>query len=249
LVVTITRSEGTVLGIVGSVVGTTNSIEDVLAEICSMCASRVTSLETESMATHEVMPFNDLLEVVGVTAESIGIEETTERVTTEISTMRVEFTSCVRILQVNLGLINEADNLNVVGSPHELNALEGASREDTGAVTGLGAPGNLKLLGFSNGSQSSRRSPKTEVLDGVQVGCLAEGVRALSGSITTIVTVLRTTNTDISVGVFGQIVPVETLVSEGSDSLICLSVGSGRDGSNCQQSRKSVTRHFPQSWG
>jgi hypothetical protein len=53
LIITLARSEGTVLGVVGSVVGTTDAIEDVLAEVRGMCTSRVTSLDTESIATHE----------------------------------------------------------------------------------------------------------------------------------------------------------------------------------------------------
>jgi len=95
LVVTFARSEGTILSVVGSVEGTTDSIEDMLAEVCGVWASRVTSLDTESIAAHEVVPFDDLLQVFGVTTESIRVEETTERITTKISTMRIKFTSVV----------------------------------------------------------------------------------------------------------------------------------------------------------
>jgi hypothetical protein len=77
--------------------------------------------------------------------------------------MGIEFTSVVVSLQVDLSLINETNNLNVVRSLHELDTLESSRREDTGAIAGLGAPSNLKLLSLSNGGWSTRRSPKTEV--------------------------------------------------------------------------------------
>lgn len=95
LIVTLARGKGTILGVVGSIVGTTDTIEDVLAVVCGVRASRVTSLDTESIASHEVVPFNDLLQVFGITTESIGVKETTKRVTTQISTMGIEFTSVV----------------------------------------------------------------------------------------------------------------------------------------------------------
>lgn len=77
--------------------------------------------------------------------------------------MRVEFTAIIVLGKVDLGLVDEADNLNVVGSPHELNTCKGARRDDTSSVARFGAPGNLELLRFTDGGRAGRRSPETEI--------------------------------------------------------------------------------------
>jgi hypothetical protein len=53
LVVAETRLESAVLGVVGCVVGTTDAIEDVFAEVCCIGAGWVTSFEAEEVSTHE----------------------------------------------------------------------------------------------------------------------------------------------------------------------------------------------------
>lgn len=77
--------------------------------------------------------------------------------------MRVEFTAIIVLGKVDLGLVDEADNLNVVGSLHELNTCKGARRDDTSSVARFGAPGNLELLRFTDGGRAGRRSPETEI--------------------------------------------------------------------------------------
>jgi len=165
LVFTLARLESTILSIIGGVISATNSVENVLAVVRSMCSSRVASLQTESVTTHEVVPFNDLLEIFLVGTESVGIEQTTERVSTKIGTVGVKLSSVIVRLQVDLGLINKSNNLNVIGGLHELDTLEGSRREHTGTITGLRAPGNLLVLGLSDCGRSVGWSPETEVLN------------------------------------------------------------------------------------
>jgi len=66
LVVTVARLECTVLGVVGGVVGAPNTIVDVLAEVGSVGASRVTDLEAEHTTSHEIVPLDDLFVTVVV---------------------------------------------------------------------------------------------------------------------------------------------------------------------------------------
>jgi len=72
LVVTLARLEGTVLGVVGGIVSTSDTVVDVFTEVSSVGASGVTSLETESVTTHEVVPLDDLLVIVVVTTRPGG---------------------------------------------------------------------------------------------------------------------------------------------------------------------------------
>lgn len=81
LVVTVANLECTVLGVVGSVVGTSNTVVNVLAVVGSVGTSRVTDLEAENVTTHEVVPFDDLL-VVGSVRPTGRVNESAERVTT-----------------------------------------------------------------------------------------------------------------------------------------------------------------------
>ena len=55
LVITLARLEGTVLGVVGSVVVATDTIVDVLAEVGSVGAVGVAGLEAEGVAAHEAV--------------------------------------------------------------------------------------------------------------------------------------------------------------------------------------------------
>ena len=89
LVFTLARLESTVLGVIWGVVGASDTIENMLAEASSVGASRVASLKTETVAAHEVVPLDNLLVGAVVTGPSGGVEETAERVTTEIGTVRI----------------------------------------------------------------------------------------------------------------------------------------------------------------
>jgi len=130
------------LGVVGGVVGTADTVIDVLAEVGSIGVGWVAGFEAECVGTHEVVPFHDLGEgvQVGVAAESVGIDKPTHRVSSEIGAMWVHLATKVARVKVDLGLVDESDDLDVGGGFYELNALESASGDETGASAGFGAP-------------------------------------------------------------------------------------------------------------
>ena len=62
----------------------------MLTIVGGVLASRVTNLEAEDAATHEIVPLDDLFVAVIVSARPTSrVDETTEGVTTEVSAMRV----------------------------------------------------------------------------------------------------------------------------------------------------------------
>lgn len=70
--------------------------------------------------------------------------------TYQISTVWVELTSPVASLQVQHRLIEEREDLEVRRGAQELHTLDGTGRDETGAATGLGAPGDLLALRISD---------------------------------------------------------------------------------------------------
>jgi len=89
LVFTLAGLESTILGGIWGVEGASDTIVNMLAETSSVGAGRVASLKTETVAAHEVVPLDDLLVGVVVVGPGGGVEETAERVTTEIGTVGV----------------------------------------------------------------------------------------------------------------------------------------------------------------
>jgi hypothetical protein len=53
LVVTLARLKGTILGIVGGVVGTSDTVETVFAEVGCVRVGRITDFDAEGIAAHE----------------------------------------------------------------------------------------------------------------------------------------------------------------------------------------------------
>jgi hypothetical protein len=136
----------------------------MLAEVSSVGARRIADLETESVTAHEVVPLDDLLIAVVVAARpSSGVNETTERVTTEIGTVGVKLSSEVIGLEVDEGLVDKTDDLDVVWGPHELETRKCTSGDETRAMTGLGAPGDFLMFRLTDGGRTGRRCPDTEI--------------------------------------------------------------------------------------
>lgn len=164
LVVTLARFECSVLGVVGSIVSASDTIEDMLAVVGSIGTGRVAGLEAECATAHEVVPLNHLLVTVVVAVRpGGGVDKATEGVATEVGTVRVKLSSVVIRGEVNEGLVDETNNLDIVGGLHELNTLKGTSGDETATVTGLGAPGDLLLFCFSNGRGTVGRCPEAEI--------------------------------------------------------------------------------------
>ena len=65
--------------------------------------------------------------------------------------MRVELSSIVINSHVDQGLVDETCNLDIVWCLDELDTRESTSGNETGAVTGLGAPGNFLAFSVADG--------------------------------------------------------------------------------------------------
>lgn len=83
--------------------------------------------------------------------------------THQISAMRVHLASRITSNHVYLGLVHEADDLNVVGRLRELDTRNGTLRHDPGTMPGLRAPGDHLSFNFANGSAGLWRSPEAEI--------------------------------------------------------------------------------------
>ena len=166
LVVTQASLESTVLSIVWCIVSTTDTIVDVLAVVSGVCTSWITDFEAEGVSTHEVVPLNSL--GVGVVVavrcvESVRVNETTQWVTTEISTVGVKFSSVVIRGQVKHGLVEEGDDLEVRRGLEELDTGDSTGGDQASAVAGLGAPCDFLTFGVTDGSGAGGRSPNTPI--------------------------------------------------------------------------------------
>lgn len=111
-----------------------------------------------------LVPLDHLFVVVLVApAPSIRVNETTKRVSSEIGAMRVHLPSPIIRLEVRLCLVDETDDLGVVRSLHELDALESTTGDKARAMARLGTPCDGLMLCFTNGCGASRRGPNTEI--------------------------------------------------------------------------------------
>jgi len=131
--------------------------------------------------------------------------------------VRVEFSSKVIGLDVDEGLVNETDDLDVVWGLHKLNTLEGTSGDETRAMTRLGTPGNFLMFRLTDSGGAVWRSPDAEVIDRVKYGSLAEGLLVFGRRVTPVVTGLCATNTSVWVSLVGKVAVVKMLGSQGSD--------------------------------
>ena len=77
--------------------------------------------------------------------------------------MGVELSSVVVGLEVDLGLVNEADDHYVVVGGDVLDTEEGTVGDDACAMALLGAPGDLVGLGLADGIVLLGRRPEAEV--------------------------------------------------------------------------------------
>jgi hypothetical protein len=216
LVFTLASLEAPFLGVAGGIVFASDTIVDMFAEVSGVGTSRVASLETELATTHEVMPLNDLLVSVVVARPGGGVEETTEGIATKVGTVRVKLSSEVICRYIDEGLVNETDDLDIVGGPRELNTFESTSGDETTAMTRLGTPGNFLMFRIADGFDLWR-CPEAEVIDRVDDASLAEGLLALRRRVTPVVTGLCTANAVVRVSLVWKVIVVEMLGSQGSD--------------------------------
>jgi len=111
--IAITLSKLTILGGGRHVVCTTDEIVGVLAIIWGGYGVEA-SLEAELVSTNERVPVEHLGERMAIGISSaIGEDDASERVTLEIGTVRIEFTTFVRGIQSNARVFDETDGLNI----------------------------------------------------------------------------------------------------------------------------------------
>lgn len=190
-VLSVTGFESVVLGVVWGVECAADTVKHVFTVVGSIGFRRITGLEAESITAHKVSPFDDLNELTG---PDVRKDDTTHRVTTEISTVRVHFTSVVVSGHVNLGLVNEANDLDVVRGFQVLNTGDGFSRNKTCPATWVCTPGNHLAFYFANSLAWFWWSPEAEVTRTIDISCLAERRLVFGGRITNIVSDLGATN-------------------------------------------------------
>lgn len=89
------------------------------------------------------------------------------------STHRIQLSSCISALDVHLGKVTVAGNLDKVWSLDEVCRFQDAIRYAPGASTISSAIGDLNLFGCANFSLWVGGTPEAEVFDAVDNGCLA----------------------------------------------------------------------------
>lgn len=185
----------------GLVPEATHDIVDVRAPL-TVPRTRTAGTEAVLGGRHEVLPFGKLLPVASVSA---GEDLATDGVTRASSTVRVELTALVASLDVNLGEITSTGDLDERGSLEEVSAMDGAIRDQTGAVTGLHTVGDHDCFQVTNsvGAIGLGRTPETEVLDRVDKDVLTLGLGV--GGAVTLLAVIVAGLTALGVGFGGHV--------------------------------------------
>jgi hypothetical protein len=153
----------------------THNIIDVLAVPGSIGTSAGTN--TEFFVAHEGGP----LMILKIVAKGATIEKCTDWVAIVIGTMRIVLSSTISSRNINLCEIALAGDLNVVRCLDEMDTLKCTIWNEASATATLSAISNATLFTVSN-SCLLRRSPKAEVLDGVDPCSLAFGRLAVARS-------------------------------------------------------------------
>jgi hypothetical protein len=109
----------------------------MLAKVSGIGPSGVASLQAEYASTHEVVPFDDLSEFGLIGTKGIGIKQASNGVALFVSAVGVHLASRVIGLKIDVLLLDEADDLNIVGGFHELDTGDGAGWDHTRTMTGL----------------------------------------------------------------------------------------------------------------
>jgi len=135
------------------------------------------STHTELRVADEAGPFV----VLDVRSEGVAEHKTANRVPVAISTVRIQFSSLVALLNIDLSEITNTSDLNVVRSANEMHALKGSVRNDTCASTALSAPCNFFPLCIADIS-NARRSPQAKISRIIHPHRLAHGALRRRGS-------------------------------------------------------------------
>jgi hypothetical protein len=83
--------------------------------------------------------------------------------------MGIKLTTEIAGLKVDLGLVDEANNLNVIGSFHELDPLESASGDEAGAAARFCTPSDFFTFRVCDEGVGLCWSPEAEIYKGDMV--------------------------------------------------------------------------------
>lgn len=104
------------------------------------------------------------LMILQAVAESIAVNETTNRISVSVSAVGIKFTTGISLRYVDRSEVANTSYLNIVRGFDKVNAVERAVWNEPCTTSRLGAPSDLKSFGITNGSDSWGR-PQTEVID------------------------------------------------------------------------------------
>ena len=113
--------------------------------------------------------------------------------------MGIKLSSAIVGSHVDLGLVNKANDLEIVRGLHELKTGDGTCGDDTSTTALLGAPSDLFALGVADGGIGDGRRPNAPIVSMVDEGSLTEGIGAFSGRIAEVVTLLSTTDAIVGI--------------------------------------------------
>jgi hypothetical protein len=185
------------------VVQTPEEIITVLAVVW-LSNGRVAELHAELATTNKVVPLNGLLVSLVVAGREAGwVDETTKRVASKVSTVRIELSSSVCVVETNTGLLDTTGNLDVRAGTHELDTGKGALLDTAGAVAVLGAVRDDSGLNVTDDIALLGRTPEAEIVKRVDNEGLALRLVTLGGGVATVVTRLRATVNRVRVDLVG----------------------------------------------
>jgi len=192
---TLTLGEfGALVGMRGHVVCASNKVVDVLA-IVGAPDRVVANFHAEETSANERAPILALSDDASCAGKIVGEDQATKWVAEEISAVGVEFASVIRGVHANTLLIESSGELDVGRCLHELNALEGAGRHDTGSVTWLAAVSDYFTLDVANLRTGDGGTPETKVINAVDEGSLAKRIGTFGRAVANVVPSLRSTTT------------------------------------------------------
>jgi len=194
--------KGAILSSVRHVVRQTDTVECVLA--ITLVSSRVADLYTGHVTTDKIVPMVNLLICDTIWTESSRINQTTHRISVQILSTAIKFTTKVLCVDVDVHLIGVSNHLNVLRSIEDLKTREGTGSEYPGTMTAVAAPGDFNALRVSDRRIWRPGSENTEIKDIINDRSLTLGLLVLSGRIANIVPRLSPANIGTGNGLVGQ---------------------------------------------
>jgi len=136
---------------------TSESVVNVLAKSGGVGAFGVANSNAELTGSHEVSPFEDLLEL----SKATGEDDTSHRVSISIGAVRVQLSSFVICWNVQEGHVSDAGYLNIIWCLQPVCTGYCAVRNETSPRAVFDAPRDLDALGFTDSRTraGTRRGP------------------------------------------------------------------------------------------